>query len=239
MTQDEKDRILTEERFRAEARQAIGVESAAPKTLFGRSIAFFNTALGIWVLSSVLLTIVTGLYGVVRDHFDDTRRVRVETRQIDLEITHRLEVLSSALQSILDTRGQDKAAVLLVASFDSSSGNDFVFPEYASSTMGSLLLRLSNDLDSNDAKPIMAASEAWQRISAQKASAFGIVHAGSVSGAELSGRKYFPPAFKMLTELRAAFHNKRWKLSDGAYAVDISANEEKGIQPPTASPSAP
>jgi hypothetical protein len=82
MTDDDKDRIRKEEVFRFEVRRSL----EPPKTISQRVLAFFNTALGIWLLSSVVVTSISLVYTKHQDEKAEAKRIQDRRNELRIEV---------------------------------------------------------------------------------------------------------------------------------------------------------
>jgi hypothetical protein len=62
LSDDDKNRIRQEEFYRQEVQQALEREKSQPKSGWGKFVAFLNTGVGLWLLSSVALGFITWSY---------------------------------------------------------------------------------------------------------------------------------------------------------------------------------
>lgn len=100
LTEEQREQIRTEEIFRAEVQHALKTPEA--QTLKARTWRFFNTALGLWVLSSLLLGGLTAGFGYLQSHLATVRRNRDLVDRDDVQMSVRLEYSQLLLKSASD-----------------------------------------------------------------------------------------------------------------------------------------
>ncbi|HYG12008.1 MAG TPA: hypothetical protein VD835_18820 [Pyrinomonadaceae bacterium] len=113
---------------------------------------FWNSNIVIFVLSTIVLGLLSLGYSTCRD-YKASERLRVETvRKLDLEIAHRALLLASLLKDeISDAEyNSTKGAIF------GDAPSDFypMFPEYKGRSLASLLWELKNLLPEKEAKEI-------------------------------------------------------------------------------------
>jgi hypothetical protein len=102
-----KSQIVLEERYRSEVKHQLS-GAAEPQNKF---IKFFNSALGIWLLSTVVVSVFGALYTSAHQSFEKRRVIEQEQRnqeqvrdaairKLDVEISFRLANLMSFLNGV-------------------------------------------------------------------------------------------------------------------------------------------
>lgn len=94
LTDEEKKRINAEEVFRKE------VQDSLKKEKEGKIWQFLNSSFGIWLLSSVVLGLVTFSYQQYEDTSTETKQEKKEIAALDAEIGGRLRYLNTQAASI-------------------------------------------------------------------------------------------------------------------------------------------
>ena len=160
LTDSDKARILEEETYRREVRLALTDSRGARWQKFWSIV---NSAVFIWLLSSVVLGTASFLYNrrEKADAIEDENRRTA--KKLDAEITNRLLYFDQllvmqrmTLQSDSSTQGDYDLSKLLVTALERPSAADYpvnVFPEYLNRSLRSLLWELIEvvpDQDKND-----------------------------------------------------------------------------------------
>jgi hypothetical protein len=94
LSDDDKNRIRQEEFYRQEVRQALEREKSQPKSGWGKFVAFLNTGIGLWLLSSVALGFITWSYTKWDTNRIKARENRHTAEKVNLEISERLHRLT-------------------------------------------------------------------------------------------------------------------------------------------------
>jgi hypothetical protein len=209
LSEDERAHILLEERYRADVRRQLDAERAAADNRFRKVLNFFGTPLGIWMLSTIAVGLITFGYSLARDQADEAKRNRAEVRQIDAEIVGRLESMRTALEQI---RSNSTESVLF-ANFEPINnapalGN--VSEAYKNTKMQFLLSTLYFDVTPNERSELSAASASWGRILAIREAALEAPNE-NLNGAALGIER----------ELLKNFRLDRWRQADGTFALDV------------------
>jgi hypothetical protein len=84
--------IRFQEVFRREVQQDLSQNTPTPN-FAKRLILFFNTPLGLWILSSIALACLVNFYATLVNHFERVRTNKATAAWIDLEIEHHFENL--------------------------------------------------------------------------------------------------------------------------------------------------
>lgn len=122
LTEDEMKRIAAEERYRHSIRKSLEEESASPapepvpaaapeKKSFGsKAFEFFNSSVGMWLLSSVVLTGGAAFLQQVQHDHEISLKNRSDLLSHRFEIEHRLDGMGFLLRRAT-TVGDAKAAL--------------------------------------------------------------------------------------------------------------------------------
>ncbi len=89
LTEVEKEKIRAEEIFREEARNAL----TQPKTSRQKILSFLNSNFGLFLLSAVLLSGLSGAYTWHTTRQSEAERTRELVTRLDIEISYRLSTL--------------------------------------------------------------------------------------------------------------------------------------------------
>lgn len=148
LTDEEKEKIKLEEAYRAEVREFY--KTKAPKKSFLSFIPrFFNSALGLWLLSAIFLTGGVKLYEDYKADKADIRKTNEEIDKLELEIGYRYskvlvnlyDLSFDSLQPQLsrDQRIEEVRRVALGIGESKNSENIFLFTEYSNWSLLALL----------------------------------------------------------------------------------------------------
>lgn len=155
MLTDEQRRIIeAEEQLRHEVRRWLDSENPPPpapppppppKEGFGKKLFdFFNSSVGMWLLSSVVLTGGAALLQNIQHNHEIAQKNREQISQHRFEITHRLDQMEFGLRRA-KTVGEAKAAM------DGMFKSKFpLTPELQNRSLGSLYLTMHELLSGSD-----------------------------------------------------------------------------------------
>jgi hypothetical protein len=178
LTEEEKKRIREEEIYRQEVRQSL--DQITPKSRPQRLLAFLNTGVGIWLLSSVLIGSITFFYKKADEAYADRARKRATAERLDTEIASRLQDLRKNIREDLarlpsssgDERLElDKDLVHWVDNYlNWTPGNPFVggqvnvYPEFKEKTIAALTWDLEDAVPDGRKDEIRRARATIQRL---------------------------------------------------------------------------
>lgn len=129
LPEEVKQQIRLEELYRDEVRRELNTKKK------NKYWEFINSSFGIWLLSSVVIALITWGYTQISQSIADSRKNRTELRKYDIEIEGRFQILKSRLQNL------QQNANYFDAIMDFSSGNNgIIFNEYRGKGVRSLLL---------------------------------------------------------------------------------------------------
>lgn len=137
LTEEDKQRIREEEIFRAEVQKSL-VQLTSPKPSYQHLWAFFNTSLGIWVLSTVFLGIIGWTYA----QWQASRQNTEQINKLDIEIDARLHAAEDTLNSQLFRKKEDSPIYVANVLLLPPMGERMILPEYANRNMRSLMYEL-------------------------------------------------------------------------------------------------
>lgn len=151
LNEDTRKAIEDEEALRHEVRKRLDAASppppppSPPKITFGKRVFdFFNSALGMWLLSSVVLTGGAAILQRVQHDHEQAQSNRQTVSQHRFEITNRLDEMEYSLRRA-KTVGQAKTA--LDGMFKSRVP---LAPELQNRSLGSLFLTMSQMLEGTE-----------------------------------------------------------------------------------------
>ena len=118
LTDDQRRVIEAEEQLRHEVRRRLDTEnpppppeSPAPKVAFGKRVfEFFNSSVGMWLLSSVVLTGGAALLQNIQHSHEIEQQNRQQLSTHRFEITHRFDQMEYGLRRA-KTVGEAKSAM--------------------------------------------------------------------------------------------------------------------------------
>lgn len=152
LTDDEKQRIRAEEFYRQEVRAKL----TKPSSRLGRIVAFFDTSLGGWLLTSVFV----GMMGVGYAHWQG-RKIEAEAsrkvvQSLDAEIAERLRTFRADL---FESDTNFVSAFNRLNRISSDKVAPSIVPEYQTRSFSSLLWELMRALPSSESQQIKNAYE--------------------------------------------------------------------------------
>lgn len=154
LTDDQRRIIEAEEQVRHEVRQRLTAENAPPPAPpppppkpdgFGKKLfEFFNSSVGMWLLSSVVLTGGAAVLQNIQHSHEVAQKNREQLSQHRFEITHRLDQMEFGLRRA-KTVGEAKAAM------DGMFKSKFpLTPELQNRSLGSLYLTMHELMSGTD-----------------------------------------------------------------------------------------
>jgi len=260
-----RERIELEERYRNDVRKALEDQETRPKRWQERWLAFFNSAFGLWFLSTVAVGGLTYAWTSLQAG-SIARHVRAdEIRRLDLEIMYRL----AALQPTILTAGSidEKEAFQHVAntSLDVPKPDNPeylknpAFPEYADTATTALIFRLLSLVEAHEKQEVETAMLAWMavvrdfelvrrifRVIAQERRKFEAIKWKSADEASEGEGAYTLSVQVFHTAIGQALNRSlgrmaslklsRWKFRSGGYAIDL---HDTSLDTPKPSPHLP
>ncbi|UTW62864.1 hypothetical protein KFE98_01520 [bacterium SCSIO 12741] len=151
LSEEEKHKIILEERLRFETKEELQNQSKKQN----RAIAFFNTNLGLFLLSTILVGGISFSYNYFREKEIkrieqlDLERQRLFTKNKLLdEVVHRFKILQLATDTLVEYRSKDIYLALKGNSVESPLKAEYynfksVYGEYAAWSIQRLLRELS------------------------------------------------------------------------------------------------
>ncbi|MEJ1931168.1 hypothetical protein WDZ92_13015 [Nostoc sp. NIES-2111] len=91
LTDEEKLRIREEEIYRSEVRKAIEDEKPKPKTTAARAWAFVQTSFGLWVLSTIVVGLITWGYAQLQSSLQQSSAQALVAKRADTEAKSRVQ----------------------------------------------------------------------------------------------------------------------------------------------------
>jgi len=111
----DKIRIKNEEIFREEIKKSL----TPPKSALRKTLDFFNTSLGSWILTSLLIGVVTFTYNYFTDRNQKIKEKEASVQKINSELESRFFQFDSLLRSLEGMKSQNDQAT------DASGGFEF------------------------------------------------------------------------------------------------------------------
>ena len=96
LSNEEKGKIREEEIYREEVRKSFDL----PKSRMHRITSFFNSSLGNWILTSILVGIISFSYNYFQDRSERQREKEQRIAKIDTEIQSRLYQYNALLDNL-------------------------------------------------------------------------------------------------------------------------------------------
>lgn len=97
ISDDIKVQIKAEEIFRQEVRARL--ESQEKKTRMARTLAFLNTGVGLWLLSTVAASLVSVTFTATQSHFEQTRERTERSEKVVMELHTRVKQINRILST--------------------------------------------------------------------------------------------------------------------------------------------
>jgi len=152
LTDLEKEKIRLEETYRDEVKKIF--EKKEPKKSFGSAIfSFFNSALGLWLLSAIFITGGLKIYEDYKENAKDIKENKEVIDKLNLEISYRYSRLLVNLYELTDKNlDQEKMSkdhnteevkkLALSLNNPTNSIGSYLYPEYATWSLLTLLAEL-------------------------------------------------------------------------------------------------
>ena len=156
LSEAERRRIRSEEIFRAEVKEVL----RKPAPAASRTSQFFaalNRPLGLWFLSSVVLSALGWAYASWEEDRAARAQARAEITRLDIEIYGRLRQSAQRLEAATNAVGLREAVEML----NEGSG---IFPEFEKRSFEGLLLTLQWLVPEDERAEIETARQAWQEL---------------------------------------------------------------------------
>jgi hypothetical protein len=145
MLPEEEDRIRHEEILRLEIRRSIEAKQP-PQSRWEKSWTFFNSALGLWLLSTVAVTILGWAFAKLSSTLAHERENSILSSKLDMEIANHVREFRDTLTAEYPEGEWQAGLVQLLRAADCLQGKtqayDHLFPEYQGRTTSSLIWEL-------------------------------------------------------------------------------------------------
>lgn len=148
LTETEKKRIREEEIYRIEVTKEL-VENKPPPSRCKALIGFLNSALGIWLLSTVAVGFISWGYARIQDSNIRARANEETVSKLDVEIANRIRAFRRATA---DAKKKPEL-VTAIRNLDASTP---VFVEYDGRSLYSLMWELSRKVPKDEAEKVLA-----------------------------------------------------------------------------------
>jgi hypothetical protein len=198
LSSEEKNRIRAEEVFRQEVRRELSTKKD------GKLLTFLNSALGIWLLSTIVVGLLSWSYTVWRDSRASASQTAETIRRLDAEIASRIHFLQSYLPSV-QKREDFWTALWMIEQPRDAHLTLTVFPEYNSRGLTSLLWELRTLTPELQKPPINAAIAGAQRLSRERVSRLASLQGNESNGDVLDSERKL-----VLGVLHTYFSEHRW-----------------------------
>jgi hypothetical protein len=202
LTEDDKARIQSEEVFRDEVRRQL--QEAKARTLGGNVWGFFNSAFGLWLVSSILFGLVTWSYSTWSDSRARARENEAAVEKLDVEIAARVDRFRTLVSNAKSAERYYSALWYL----DNPSSEKFglvIFPEFGNRSLRSLLWELRSRVSRGEKAEVSRALQAAETLSTRGAEA--VKYLGQTTQDVEFNPKDVQQAEQMVD---SAFHLPRW-----------------------------
>lgn len=164
LTEQERHRIRLEEIFRSEVKEQIEKAKGRPSRR-ARFLAFFNTGLGLWLLSSIAVGTISWSYSEWSRYQQSKETKQELIRKLDLEIAVRLRYFNSLVSEANNLRTFYEALRgLEQPSWLVRGLPNTVFPQFSERSFRSLLWELYTIVPSAEKQPILGALRQAQEL---------------------------------------------------------------------------
>jgi hypothetical protein len=145
LTDQEQRVIQAEEIYRDEVRRKLSAIEPI-KSRSKRVLVFLNTALGIWLLSTVVVGVLTWSYAQLQENAKKTEVIRESTRKLHTEIVGRLDASSALIEGVqaqlVNNTGWRSRASLFSDVAHELDGRSPIYEEFSKRSLRSLLVEL-------------------------------------------------------------------------------------------------
>jgi len=156
LSEQEKERITLRETLRFETRANLQME-ADKKIGLGKVIYFFNSKLGLWILSAIFVSGGVKVYDDYKVKQEDMKLQTEMVEKLDMEISYKFNKLMFFFDELSDKKGDD-AKILVTANIedvreialglDKSSGKsgDYLYWDFENWSLLALMVELRRQL---------------------------------------------------------------------------------------------
>jgi hypothetical protein len=149
LTEDEQQQIKAEEVYRAEVQRQLKLPE--PQTRWGKFIAFLNTPLGLWLLSSLLLGGLAAAYTDLQSYFAGRHQSQMKIEQLNYQLAMKIDYSLSLLQKAHASNSGPKPSdetkkdyVLVLNTFLDDEPETRLSPDFKDRSTLSLVYELKN-----------------------------------------------------------------------------------------------
>lgn len=204
LTNEERARFREEEIFRHEVRASLDT----PRNSKQRAWKFLNSPLGLWMLSSVVVALLTwGFSQWQSSAAENVTRQRM-TARLDVEIASRLRAGEDVIREAITNEQLYLGIVIINGGADHLNFDFGVFPEFRRRTMQSLLYELRSVIkNDHELGSINAALDAAGDVQAKFIEALNLM----MSLNDLDKQVPEEKERELLSELLGRFSAERWR----------------------------
>lgn len=148
LSESEKNKIRLEEVYRQEVKKSFE-ENKSKKS--SRIVTFLNTSLGIFILSTIFVSLFSWLYKEYSSYKMENDQKRVSLEKLKVEIPYRISYLKKANQHLFE---KEFAQIF----FMTSGMGRYIFPEYENRTSFSLIYEYSKKTPNKEKGGILLSS---------------------------------------------------------------------------------
>lgn len=199
LTEEKKQEILQEEKFRLQVQQEL---KTGKKNENDKVWEFLNSNFGIWLLSSVIVGIVTWGYTQATNKMEQLKKYETVIRKYDVEISSRIKDYKSAVLHLKQNGDYYNSNNILLIS------GHYTFPEFQNLPLRTILLEQLVLVHNDRELEVKKAIEALDKIaSLAKNSPIGVdreVWQGPIDKSLVKNSK------EIISILDENFSNKYW-----------------------------
>lgn len=189
-----KAEIYREEIYREEIRREI-LAARAPESRSARLLAFLNTSLGIWLLSSIMVSFITWAYSEHQAKIAIEARNASVANRLDLELANKISDFRERVNSA------EKKFDLAIA-IEQLDTFEPLFPEFKGRTFFSLLWELNSVVSKNERSDLQRTIKAWKELQQMKTALKANGQNTDIATVQEKLREYF---------LNGVFNKRGWQ----------------------------
>lgn len=189
-----KAEIYREEIYREEIRREI-LAARAPESRSARFLAFLNTSLGIWLLSSIMVSFITWAYSEHQAKIAIEARNASVANRLDLELANKINDFRQRVNSA-------KKKFDLAIAIEQLDTFAPLFPEFKKRTFFSLLWELNSVVSKNERSDLQGTIKAWKELQQMETALKADGQNTDIATVQAKLREYF---------LNGVFNKRGWQ----------------------------
>jgi hypothetical protein len=150
LSDKEKDKIRSEEIYRAEVIKEIKTQSERPQTRMDKFWEILNKPFVLWALSSILLGLFSWGFTTYQANAVKERERETKISMLDVEIANRIEFATALIGNPTDNDSKLIGISMLTGTFEKNVELYNTFPEFKLRTTYSLVWELNSLLPRNE-----------------------------------------------------------------------------------------